>query len=174
MIACISKEAVRLLRQNNILSLTNIIYGLEQESWRTIREKFINLLELDSDILNACYITPHSWTADGKRTIPADIIQSDQSKWTYRNQIVATPSLSPLTLFAGVKLTEALFHLRPAGLARLFFGADARVRKILRASFTAGIRVVAAEIVEFLIDTHFANAPAQQSYSSEAARMQHR
>jgi anaerobic magnesium-protoporphyrin IX monomethyl ester cyclase len=55
----ISKEAVRLLRENNIISLTNIIYGLEEESWRTIVEKFRGLLELDSDILNAMYLTPH-------------------------------------------------------------------------------------------------------------------
>jgi len=36
----ISKEAVRLLRQNHIVSLTNIIYGLEEESWKTIFEKY--------------------------------------------------------------------------------------------------------------------------------------
>jgi anaerobic magnesium-protoporphyrin IX monomethyl ester cyclase len=36
----ISREAVRLLRENNIVSLTNIIYGLEEESWKTVFEKF--------------------------------------------------------------------------------------------------------------------------------------
>ena len=64
----ISKEAVRLLRQNNIISLTNLIYGLEEESWKTIFEKFKGLLELDFDILNAMYLTPHFWTAQGKAT----------------------------------------------------------------------------------------------------------
>src|SRR6476646_10615478 len=34
----ISREAVRLLRENHIVSLTNIIYGLEEESWGTIFE----------------------------------------------------------------------------------------------------------------------------------------
>ena len=72
----ISKEAVRLLRENNIISLTNIIYGLEEESWKTIFEKFKGLLELDSDILNAMYLTPHFWTAQGKATNPDQVIQT--------------------------------------------------------------------------------------------------
>ncbi|HXD08733.1 MAG TPA: radical SAM protein [Anaerolineales bacterium] len=152
----VSKEAVRLLRQNNILSLTNIIYGLEQESWKTIREKFTNLLEMDSDILNACYIMPHFWTSQGKSVKPADIIQSDLDKWSYRNQVVATPHLRPFELFLGVKLTEALFHLRPKALRRIFFAKDKRYRKIMRSSMWAGIRVIVAEIFEFTFQTKFA------------------
>ncbi len=151
----ISREAVALLRQNQIVSLTNIIYGLEQESWRTIREKLMNLLELDSDILNACYIMPHFWTSQGKTVKPSDVIQSDLDKWSYRNQIVATPDLKPLELFLGVKLTEALYHLRPKALRRIFFGKDKRYRKIMRSSMWAGIRVVLAEIYEFIFDTKF-------------------
>jgi len=151
----VSKEAVRLLRQNNILSLTNIIYGLEQESWKTIREKFTNLLELDSDILNACYIMPHFWTSQGKTIKPYDVIQSDLDKWSYRNQVVATPYLKPFELFLGVKLTEALFHLRPKALRRILFAEDKRYRKIMRSSMWAGIRVILAEIHEFLFKTKF-------------------
>jgi anaerobic magnesium-protoporphyrin IX monomethyl ester cyclase len=151
----ISREAVRLLRENHILSLTNIIYGLEDESWRTIREKFKNLLELDSDILNACYLIPHFWTAQGKTAKPPDVIQSDLSKWSYRNQIIDTPHLTPFELFFGVKLTEALFHLRPKALWRIFFGKDKRYIKIMRSSMWAGIRVVLAEIFEFIFQTKF-------------------
>lgn len=151
----ISRQAVRLLRENNIISLTNLIYGLEQESWETLWAKFRKLLEFDADILNACYITPHFWTADGKATRPADIIQTDMSKWTYRNQVVATPTLTPLALFAGVKLTEALFHLRPKALLRLFTAPDAHYRKIMRNSFWVGIKVVLAEIYEFFWQTKF-------------------
>ena len=151
----ISKEAVHLLRQNNILSLTNIIYGLEQESWKTIREKFKNLLEMDSDILNACYIMPHFWTAQGKTVKPYDVIQSDLNKWSYRNQIVATPYLKPFELFVGIKLTEALYHLRPKALKRIFFGSDRRYLQIMRSSMWAGIRVIFAEIFEFFFQTKF-------------------
>jgi len=151
----ISKEAVRLLRQNNILSLTNIIYGLEQESWRTIREKFRNMFELDSDILNACYIMPHFWTSQGRTVKPSDVVQSDLDKWSYRNQVVATPHLKPFELFLGVKFTEALYHLRPQALMRIFFSKDKRYRQIMRSSMWAGIRVIIAEIFEFIFDTKF-------------------
>ncbi|HNA89451.1 MAG TPA: radical SAM protein [Anaerolineales bacterium] len=151
----ISREAVHLLRENHILSLTNIIYGLEEESWGTMFEKFRGLLELDSDILNAMYLMPHFWTMDGKTTNPERIIQPDLAKWSYRNQVLATQYLKPLALFAGVKLTEALFHLRPKALWRLVYDKDKRYLKILRHSILAGMRVFFAEIAEFLFDTRF-------------------
>ena len=151
----ISHEAVHLLKQHHIISLVNIIYGLESETLFTLKQKFTKLLELDADILNAVYLTPHFWTKDGRQTDPHQIIQTDMSKWTYRNQVIATPALSPIGLFLGVKLTEALFHLRPVSLKRLFWGSDRRVRRILRASMWVGIRVVLAEIAEFAFATRF-------------------
>src|SRR5215216_512932 len=151
----ISREAVRLLRENNIISLTNIIYGLEEESWKTIFEKFKGLLELDSDILNAMYLTPHFWTTQGKSTRPYDVIQTDLDKWSYRNQVLATRYLQPIGLFLGVKLTEVLFHLRPKALKRLLIGKDQRYLQIMRASMWIGTRVLLAEIFEFLFQTKF-------------------
>lgn len=152
----VSKEAVRLLRENNILSLTNIIYGLEEESWGTIIEKFTGMLELDSDILNAMYLMPHFWTLDGKKTDTSKIIQKDLSKWSYRNQVLAVEKLSPIMLFLGVKLTEALFHLRPRSIKRLLFSKDKRYSQIYRQSIWAGIKVFFAEIWEFLFEVRFA------------------
>lgn len=158
----LSKRAVHLLRQHHIISLVNLIYGLEDENFKTLKTKLKRLFELDPDILNAVYLTPHFWTAAGRTTQPGNIIQPDQSFWTYRNQVINTPYLSPLALFAGVKLTEALFHLRPQALARLFWGSDSRVRQILRASLAVGFRVVLAETAEFLFSTAFA---AQGSFA---------
>ena len=152
----VSKQAVRLLRQHGIISLTNIIYGLEDESLATVRRKLNKICELDPDILNAVYLTPHFWTAAGRDIHPHEIIQLDQRLWTYRNQVIATPYLSPWALFWSVKATEAFFHLRPKALVRLFHGGDWRVRRILRASLLVGVRVVLAEIYEFLFHTTFA------------------
>jgi anaerobic magnesium-protoporphyrin IX monomethyl ester cyclase len=151
----VSKQAVRLLRQHHIISLVNIIYGLEDESLATVKTKLKKLYELDPDILNAVYLTPHFWTTMGRATHPDHIIQSDQSRWTYRNQVINTPHLSPGNLFWSVKLTEALFHLRPIALARLFWGGDNTVRRILRSSLAVGLRVVLAEISEFWFATTF-------------------
>ena len=151
----ISREAVRLLRENHIVSLTNIIYGLEEESWQTIFEKFKGLLELDSDILNAMYLTPHFWTAQGRATEPYDVIQTDLDKWSYRNQVLATRHLPPIGLFLGVKLTEILFHLRPRALQRLLFASDKRYLQIMRHSMWVGMKVILAEIFEFFFQTKF-------------------
>jgi anaerobic magnesium-protoporphyrin IX monomethyl ester cyclase len=151
----VSREAVRLLRENNIVSLTNIIYGLEEENGKTILEKFKGLLELDSDILNAMYLTPHFWTAQGKTTEPYDIIQTDQDKWSYRNQVLATRHLPPIGLFLGVKLTEILFHLRPKAIQRLCFAKDKRYLQIMRHSMWVGMKVILAEVFEFIFQTKF-------------------
>jgi anaerobic magnesium-protoporphyrin IX monomethyl ester cyclase len=151
----ISKEAVRLLRENHIISLTNIIYGLEEESWKTIFEKFQGLLQLDSDILNAMYLTPHFWTAQGRSTDPYQVIQTDQDKWSYRNQVLATRYLKPFELFLGIKLTEIFFHLRPKALKRLLIGTDKQYLQIMRHSMWVGIKVVLAEIFEFIFQTKF-------------------
>jgi hypothetical protein len=104
---------------------------------------------------NAVYLTPHHWTEAGRSTDPRDVIQPDLGKWTYRNQVLATTRLAPWQRFALVKLTEALCHLRPRARLRLVWGGDRRVRRILRSSLAVGVRVVAAEVAEFLLATQF-------------------
>lgn len=152
----VSREAVRLLRRHRIVSFVNIIYGLQEERWATLGRTLRGLFALDADVLNACYLTPHSWTVDGRSTRPADVIQEDLSRYTYRNQVIRTPHLGPAALFAGVKLTEALYHLRPRSILRLFSGGDVPSRRIFRSLLATGVRVCAAEIGEFLFRTRFA------------------
>ncbi len=168
----ISREAVRLLRENNIVSLTNIIYGLEEESWKTIFEKFKGLLQLDSDILNAMYLTPHFWTSQVKATQPYDVIQTDLDKWSYRNQVLATRYLPPIGLFLGVKLTEILFHLRPKALKRWLIGKDQRYLQIMRRSMWVGIKVVLAEIVEFFFATKFSTQGTLRALPGSSMNLQ--
>jgi len=149
----ISQQAVRLLRQHGIVSLVNIIYGLEDETPATLRRTYRKVLELDADILNAVYITPHFWTPLGRQTRPNQIIQPDQTYYTYRNQVVDTPQISPTKLFLAVKLTESFFHLRVQALWRMFTFPDARYRRIMRAYLASGFRVVLAEVWEFFFQT---------------------
>ncbi len=168
----VSKEAVRLLRQQGIVSLVNIIYGLEDETLATLRQTYRRVFELDADILNAVYITPHHWTEAGRQVQPAQIIEPNQAQWTYRNQIVRTSYLAPWQLFFGVKLTEALFHLRPRALERLLIGGDARYRQIMRGYLAAGARVVLAEIGEFLVNQlkHLTDAVCDKRFNAETQR----
>jgi anaerobic magnesium-protoporphyrin IX monomethyl ester cyclase len=147
-----SRQAVRLLRQHGIVSLVNIIYGLEDENFSTIGLTFRQLFRLDPDVINAVYITPHFWTQMGREFTSEQIIEPNQARWTYRNQVVLTPHLAPWQLFLSVKLTETLFHLRPRALWRMVLASDRRYRRILRAYLTTGARVVLAEIGEFLFN----------------------
>jgi hypothetical protein len=68
---------------------------------------------------------------------------------------LSTRYLKPFELFLGVKLTEALFHLRPKALKRLLIGKDKHYLQIMRHSMGVGIKVILAEIYEFLFETKF-------------------
>lgn len=99
----------------------------------------------DSSLLDSCRLWMLCWSVadcvEGRLTDPSTIIQTDQSLWTYRNQVINTPHMSPFGLFFCVKATEALYHLRyycwssnitknasrPQWLKRLFIGGDKRV-----------------------------------------------
>lgn len=151
----VSKRAVQLLRENRILSLVNIIYGLHEECAASMWNTLLKLLELDPDTLNAVYLTPHFWTAVGRGTKPEEIIQHDLAFYSYRNQILRSGKLSPLHLFACVKLTESLFHLRPKALLRILTFPDRKVRQMLRHYLLSGSRVVLAEIYEFVFKVRF-------------------
>ncbi|HLY09457.1 MAG TPA: radical SAM protein, partial [Planctomycetota bacterium] len=153
----ISRRACRLLRRHEMVSFVNVIYGLEDETPATLVRTFRGLLDIDPDVVNACYLTPHSWTPAGRLTRADQIVQPDQGLYTYRNPVVRTPGLSTPALFLGVKLTEALFHLRPSGLARLWTTRH-RFRRIFRSFMGSGIRVFLAEIGEYLFRTQFVPA----------------
>jgi anaerobic magnesium-protoporphyrin IX monomethyl ester cyclase len=98
---------------------------------------------------------PHFWTIDGRKTDLSKIIQKDLSKWSYRNQVMVVENMGSFALFAGVKLTEALFHLRPRSIKRLLFPGDKNYSKIYRQSIWSGIKVFLAEIKEFIFEVRF-------------------
>jgi len=166
----VSRRAVALLRENRIVSFANIIYGLEDETPATLRRTYRRLLELDPDFLNACYLTPHSWTPAGRAADPGTVIEEDLSRYTYRNQVIDTPRLEPWKLFAAVKLSEALYHLRPRSLARLLAGGDRFFRRVSRSLLAAGVRTCAAETAEFLFRTRLVRTGALSRVPGYPAR----
>jgi anaerobic magnesium-protoporphyrin IX monomethyl ester cyclase len=132
-----------------MLSLVNVMFGIEEERPATLWRTFRGLFALDPDIVNAVYLTPHHWAAEGRGVDPATVIQPDLARFTYRNQVLAT-RMAPWLLFAAVKAIEVLFHARPRALRRLLFEGDTRLRRILRAYVGVGLRVWIAEWVELL------------------------
>lgn len=127
-----ASEALRLLKKHSIISCANVIFGLENETFTTIWKKFWRLRRMDPDFVNATYLTPHFWTPRGAKVPLEAVIQPDQSKWGYRNQVIHTPHLAPWQLFLGVKLTEFFLHIRPSRLWRTLLTFDKETRKFSR------------------------------------------
>jgi len=125
-------RAVRLLRQNGILSIVDYIFGLEDETPRTIWRALRGLLHYDGEFVNALYLTPHSWTPLGRQMRDFPIVEPDLWRWDYRHQVVGVKQLTPAQLLLGVKLVELIYHLHPRRLWQVLAAPDHRVRRQLR------------------------------------------
>lgn len=150
-----SREAVKVLRKNNMVALIQMIYGLEDETPATLWRKLRSIIKIDPDFANLEYITPHFWTSWGRKVRPQDIIQSDQRKWGYRNQIMRVEGLSETALFIAVKLSELVIHVRPKVLWRVVFMSGRYVRRFRFRGLWFAFRVWFMELVEFRRNTVF-------------------
>jgi anaerobic magnesium-protoporphyrin IX monomethyl ester cyclase len=143
-------EAIRLLRENGILSMAGHIVGFEEESfvdyWRALRQ----LLLYDPDLINAMYVTPHRWTPFYRENLDRAIVQEDRTKWDYRHQVLATRHLRPWQILAMVKLTELIIQTRPRAMWRLAFDADGKRRRAYRWCVKNAAKVWLDEAQDFL------------------------
>ncbi|HEY8696324.1 MAG TPA: radical SAM protein [Rhizomicrobium sp.] len=148
-------QAVRLLRRHGILSMVGHVVGFEEERfgdyWRSLRQ----LVHYDPDLLNAMYVTPHRWTPFYWDNAEREVVQAKRAKWDYRHQVLGTRYLKPWQIFALVKLTEVIIHLRPKALARLIGDRDGARRRAFRWCIRNASGVWLDEILEFL----FRNRP---------------
>ncbi len=152
----VSYHATRLLRENHILSVMNVIFGLQDETWKTLFRTYMHLRHISPDYLNALHFTPIGWTSQGKNVDPKDIIQSDQRKWDFRLPVVNPRNFSPKGIAIIVKLIEALFYFRPSWFISKFFYRDSIIRKIVFNSMFQLLRVYLIEWKE-LLATSFVN-----------------
>jgi anaerobic magnesium-protoporphyrin IX monomethyl ester cyclase len=141
-------QAVRLLRRHHIMSIVDYIFGLEDETPRTIWRGLLGLLRYDGDFVNALYITPHAWTPLGHQLRTEPVVEPDTWRWDYRHQVLGVKHLTPAQLFVGVKLVELIYHLHPRRLWRMVTVPDPRLRRQLRFSFLHSSAVFAYELFE--------------------------
>jgi anaerobic magnesium-protoporphyrin IX monomethyl ester cyclase len=141
-------QAVRLLRQHHIMSIVDYIFGLEDETPRTIWRGLCGLLRYDGDFVNALYLTPHAWTPLGHQLRNEPVVEPDTGRWDYRHQVIGVKHLTPAQLFAGVKLVELCYHLHPRRLWRLLTVPDPRLRRQLRFAFLHTSTVFVYELFE--------------------------
>lgn len=144
------RQAIRLLRQHGILSMATYVVGFEEETdrdyWRSLKQ----LLSYDPDQIQMLYATPHRWTPYFQDVAERRVIQTDQRKWDYKHQVLATRHLSPWRILVWVKFIEAVMQLRPRALVRVLAHPEPSIRAAMRWYYRIGRQVWPYEIWKFL------------------------
>jgi anaerobic magnesium-protoporphyrin IX monomethyl ester cyclase len=152
------REAIALLRKNNILSMATYVVGFGEESTRDFIKSLKQLLSYDPDQVQLLYVTPHMWTPYFNDVAEQEIIQLDQGVWDYKHQILSTTKLKPWMVIIYVKIIEIIMQSRPKALYRLFFHPDKRLRKAMMWYTKIGRRVWFHELYQFFFkETHVKN-----------------
>jgi anaerobic magnesium-protoporphyrin IX monomethyl ester cyclase len=148
------REAIRLLRQHDILSMATWVVGFEEETERDLLRGLRQLLSYDPDQIQALYVTPHRWTPYFRVAANRRVVQTDQRRWDYKHQVLATRHMAPWQLIAWVKFIEVFVQGRPRALWRLVAHHDPKIRHAIRWYYRMGRRVWFHEIWNFLFRDH--------------------
>ena len=143
------REAIRLLREHNILSMATWVAGFADQTDKDLFHGLRTLISYDPDQIQALYVTPHRWTPYFRDAESREIVQIDNTKWDYKHQVLAMSRMSPLRLFLWIKFIEAIMQLRPRALMRLVWNKDPKIRHAIRWYYRMGKRVWFHEIMGF-------------------------
>jgi anaerobic magnesium-protoporphyrin IX monomethyl ester cyclase len=154
------REAVRLLREHNILSMATWVVGFEEETDRDYSRGLKQLLSYDPDQVQVMYVTPHRWTPYFRLAAGRRVIQTDQKKWDYKHQVLSTRYMAPWRVLLWVKGIELTMQLRPKALRRLFTHPDLPIRDAHKWYYRVGRRVLFFELKNFFVrDRHVTDGP---------------
>jgi len=145
------REAIRLLREHNILSMATWVAGFSHQTDRDMWHALKQLISYDPDQIQALYVVPHRWTPYYVEAVDRDVVQPDRTKWDYKHQVLGMAHMPPWRLFLWVKFIEAVMQLRPKALRRLIWNPEARIRHAVRWYYRMGRRVWLHEVREFLL-----------------------
>lgn len=144
------REAIRLLRKHNILSMVTWVAGFSEQTDRDLLHGLKQLISYDPDQIQALYVTPHRWTPYFREVEQRQVVQTDKTKWDYKHQVLAMQHLPAWRLFVWVKLIEAVVQLRPRALLRWLWHPEAKIRHAIRWYYRMGRRVWLHEVFAFL------------------------
>ena len=148
------REAIRLLRQHNILSMATWVAGFSEQTDRDLWTGLRQLISYDPDQIQALFVTPHRWTPYYREAEGREVVQPDKTKWDYKHQVLAMRHMAPWRLFLWVKFIEAVAQLRPRALKRWLWNRDPKIRHAIRWYYRMGRRVWLHEIIGFLFRDH--------------------
>jgi len=150
----VDKEAIKLLRQHNILSMATWVAGFSDETDKDMWHGLQQIINYDPDQIQALYAVPHRWTPFYTAAQEMEIVEPDTSKWDYKHQVLRMKNIPPWRLFLWVKLIEACAQLRPKAIARFIWNREAKIRHAIRWYYQMGRRVWFREIFEFIFNRH--------------------
>ncbi len=155
------REAIRLLRENGILSMATWVVGFEEETHADYLHGLKQLLSYDPDQIQLLYVTPHRWTPFFREARGRTVILGDQQRWDYKHQVLATRHVKPWQVLAWVKLTELVLQARPKALKRTYLHPDLGLRDAMQWYTRIGRRVWPFEVKNFFFrDRRTENGPS--------------
>ncbi len=165
------REAIRLLRQNGIVSLVTFAVGFAQERDRDYLRLLRQLLSYDPDQIQSVFATPHRWTPFFEQASRRKVLQKDQRYWDYKHQVIKSENIPTWRVMAWVKLIEAALQLRPRAVLRTLAHSDPEIRHAMRWYTRIGRRVWLHEIKSFLLhEKRTDEGPSLADYWSSESR----
>ena len=159
------RQAIQLLRQHGILSLSSYVVGFEDETDADYFRAFRQLIAYDPDQIITLYVTPHRWTPFFREARERRVIQTDRKRWDYKNQVLANRHMPAWRIFLWIKCIEVLVQTRPKALLRTFFNRDPAARHGMRWYARIGKRVWLHEVWWFLFrDRSVADGPTLEEF----------
>ncbi len=145
------REAIRLLRQHNILSMATWVAGFVDQTDRDMVHALRRLIAYDPDQIQALYVTPHRWTPYYREAEDREVVQTDRTKWDYKHQVLGMVKMPPWRLFIWVKFIEMAMQTRPRALRRLLWNPERKIRHAIRWYYRMGRRVWIHEMLGFFL-----------------------
>ncbi len=150
----IDREAIRLLRKHDIISMAawvaDFAQAKDRDYWRALRQ----ILSYDPDQIQALYATPHRWTPFARQEADRRVIQTDLGRWDYKHQVLESKIVPNWRVLLWVKVIEAVAQMRPKSLFRLLAHRDRGFRAAMRWYYSIGRRVWPYELWHWLLRDH--------------------
>ena len=169
------REAIRLLRKHQILSMATYVVGFEEESDGDYVRSLLHLLSYDPDQVQILYATPHHWTPYADEEAGRRVIQTDLRKWDYKHQVLSTRHVPSWRVLLWVKFIEVVMQGRPKAIKRYLHHPDRSILDATRWYYRMGRKVWPYEIWNYLFHDHrLADGPTLAEFQSSPARSGHR
>ena len=114
----LNKLTLDLLKKHDIISIVQVLAGLPDETYETLQETGNIFNEWNPDLMHFYFTTPFLWTEFGQQ-MKKYIVESDISKWDYRNPILKPHAMSLEELHKICRWLKLAFNFNPKKIASI-------------------------------------------------------